>query len=232
MPTEHILLESDVRELPEPGRGRKLHAAFQCASRLRRRRLALVIVDYYYLGVRSGRASRARDYVLDLRFIEPPLIRRHVPWRWIAGSAGLAVLTALCAWHIAQSAGHWWRQGWLLVCAALFAATVCACLVSVWRTTETLTLESVHGRATLLEYTAGLGTLRAARQFMRKLAAHIQLAIAARRASKVEHLRDEMREHFRLKEAGVLSPQQYEAAKARILAQHGASAGDGWGVSE
>jgi hypothetical protein len=63
-----------------------------------------------------------------------------------------------------------------------------------------------------------------ARQFTRKLAAHIQLAIAARRSSEAEHLRDEMREHFRLREAGVLSQEQYEASKARILAQHAPAA--------
>jgi len=106
------------------------------------------------------------------------------------------------------------------MCAATLALTACACLVCAWRMTETLALHSVHGRATLLEYTADFGTFRMAHQFTRKLTAHIQLAIAARRSSRVEHLRDEMREHFRLKEAGVLSQEEYEASKARILAQH------------
>jgi len=106
------------------------------------------------------------------------------------------------------------------MCAATLALTACACLVCAWRMTETLALHSVNGRAALLEYTAGLGTLRMAREFTRKLTAHIQLAIAARRSSWVEHLRDEMREHYRLKKAGVLSQEQYDASKARILAQH------------
>ena len=35
-----------------------------------------------------------------------------------------------------------------------------------------------------------------------------------------EHLRDEMREHFRLRKHGVLSAEEYEASKARILAEH------------
>jgi hypothetical protein len=58
------------------------------------------------------------------------------------------------------------------------------------------------------------------RPFTQKLAAHIRIAIAARRSSRVEHLRDEMREHFRLKEAGVLPNEEYEACKRRILAKH------------
>ena len=44
-------------------------------------------------------------------------------------------------------------------------------------------------------------------------------------AMRAERLRDEMREHFRLKEAGVLSQEQYEASKARILGQHAPRAG-------
>jgi hypothetical protein len=50
--------------------------------------------------------------------------------------------------------------------------------------------------------------------------AHIRLAAAARRPTKGEHLRDEMREHQRLRELGVLSVSDYEQSKARILGQH------------
>lgn len=56
--------------------------------------------------------------------------------------------------------------------------------------------------------------------FTTKLAAHIRIAVAARRFSRVAHLRDEMREHFRLKEAGVLAGDEYEASKMRILGAH------------
>lgn len=223
--TEYILLESDVREVPEPGRARKVHAALHCFGRLRRRGLELAIIDYYYLAVRTGRAGLLREYVLDLRFIDGSLgLTRHFPWRCIAAALALAMAAAFSAWWIGSSTLPWWQHKWLPMFGATFALTVCACLVCAWRMTETLSLHSVHGRAALLEYTGGLGTLRMAHQFTRKLAAHIQLAIAARRSSESEHLRDEMREHFRLKEAGVLSEEQYEASKARILAQHAPAA--------
>jgi hypothetical protein len=45
-------------------------------------------------------------------------------------------------------------------------------------------------------------------------------ASAARRRTKAEHLRDEMREHLRLKEIGVLPAAEYVTAKVRILDQH------------
>jgi hypothetical protein len=219
--TEHILLESDVRDVPEPGGARKVHAVLRCHSSLRRRTFELALIDYYYLEVRAGRGRDPREYVLDLRFADHALgLTRHVPWRSLAITLALATLAGLCAWRIGSSAAPWWQHGWLPVSAALFLATACASVICAYRLTETLALYSVHGGATLLEYTGGLGTLRMAQPFMRRLAAHIRLAMAARRSSKGQHLRDEMREHFRLKEAGVLSEEEYEASKARILAHH------------
>ena len=219
--TEHILLESEVREVPKPGSARKVHAALRCYDRLRRRGLELAIIDYYYLAVRTGRVGSSREYVLDLRFIDRSLgLTRHYPWRWAAMTFAMAMTAAFSAWRIGSSTVPWWQHPWLPICAATLALTACACLVCAWRLTETLVLRSSHGRATMLEFTGRLGTLRMVHKFARKLAAHIELAIAARRPSGAEHLRDEMREHFRLKEAGVLSQQQYEASKARILSRH------------
>ena len=106
------------------------------------------------------------------------------------------------------------------ISVSLCAATLVGYLVVAFRLIETVAFRSIHGRATLLEYVGGLGTLRAARPFMRKLAAHVQLAASARRLTKAEHLRDELRDHYRLMEAGVLSQALYDASKASILAQH------------
>jgi hypothetical protein len=90
----------------------------------------------------------------------------------------------------------------------------------MYRTTETVSLFSTCGAARLLEFTGGPGTFRSLRPFVAKLMAHIRLAAAARRSTKAEHLRDEMREHQRLRELGVLSQSDYEASRTLILGQH------------
>jgi hypothetical protein len=220
--SEHILLESDVRrEVPTLSQAEKTHAAWHCQSRLRRRRIELAIIDDYYLAVRAGRVGSLEEYVLDLRFADPSIsLKRHIPRRLISVALAFASLAALSAWRMLAAASPWWHHAWSLVCATTAASTLCVGLVCAWRMTETLALYSVHGRATLLAYTGGPGTLRTMQVFGRKLAGHIRLAIARRRSSKAEYLRDEMREHFRLREAGVLPQEQYEASKARILAQH------------
>lgn len=220
---EHIVLESDFREVPELRVARKVHARIAFRSRLRRRFLQLEIFDYYYLSVRSQLRSATLDYVLDLRFIAMPQVSRHVSWRWITASLLLTGL-GYAILHFGHAAPPWWQRHWLSACVALAAAWVAATLVAAYRTTETITLFSTVGSAKLLEYTGGLGTLRGVRRFMAKVAAHLRLAAAARRHTKAQHLRDEMREHARLKELGVLCEPEYESAKARILGKHSPSA--------
>jgi len=184
-------------------------------------RLELAIIDYCYLAVRTRRSGSVRDYVLDLRFIDRSIrATRHIPWKCILVTLTLGGAAAFSIRQVVSSTAPWGWHFRLLLCAATLGLTACSGLVCAWRTAETLSLRSLHGGATLLEFTGGLGTLRSSREFVQKLAAHIQFAIADRRTTRAEHLRDEMREHFRLKEAGVLSQEQYDTCKTRILAQH------------
>jgi len=218
VPTEHILLETECRQVPQLQDARRSHASAALRSRLRKRSVSLEIIDYYYLCVRSHSRSRQQEYTLDLRFVRPPQLVRHISWRWLAAALGLVAITAATTALLLASGGG--RLLGLALGGALAAVSAGAMLVCLYRTTETVTLFSTCGAATLLKFTGGLGTFRAVRPFLAKLAAHIQLAAGARRPTKAEHLRDEMREHQRLKDIGVLSTGDYEASKARILGQH------------
>jgi hypothetical protein len=223
--TEHVLLESDVRQVPDLQDARTVHARIEFRSRLRRRILQLQIIDYYYLSVRSHSRSIRLEYVLDLRFVDAPRPLRHIAWRWITFSLLLMALALGVASRIESSAMPWWQHDWLLpVCVTVIMVWPFATLVAVYRTTEAVSLFSTHGAARFMECTGGLGTFRVFQPFMARLAAHIRLASAARRRTKAEHLRDEMREHLRLKEIGVLPAEEYETAKARILDQHSPAA--------
>ena len=97
--TEHILLESDDREVPDPRAARRVHARIGLKSRLRRRAMQLEIIDYYYLSVRSWRArTPLAAYVLDLRFVyATPRLSRHIAWRWMAAALVLMALAAAIA---------------------------------------------------------------------------------------------------------------------------------------
>jgi hypothetical protein len=220
MPTaEHILLESDERELPDPNDSRVAHARVHVRSRLRRRALGMEIIDYYYLVIRLYRSGATiAEHLFDLRFVEPSMrLSRHIAWRWMIAAAALVAPAVAAGFLIGASA---MPVAWVKVIAGVSGVGIAAAVVGIYRTTETLTLYSAHGQAKLLQFTGGLGVFHACGSFMRKLNAHIKLAHKARRPAKYQHLRDEMREHCRLREAGVLSREEYELSKGRILAEY------------
>ena len=224
---EYVVLESDEQHaVPHPHGPRRRHARVDISDRIRRRALRLEIIDYFYLTVRVQRSqSVIAEYVLDLRFVDPSLrMSRHIATRWLVATLGLMALAVAIGLRVQGSAAP---GNWLLACLSASALAVVAGFVCAYRTTETLAVFSIHGRARLFEHTGTLGLGRALRPFLIKLSAHMRIAVAARRPSKALHLRDEMREHARLHETGVLSKLEYEAGKVRILAAHaprGASA--------
>ena len=224
---EHILLESDERVVPTLETARRIHARLAMRGRLWRCSMNLALIDGLFLSVRTARANVLNSrYVVDLRFVDPvPLLERRIAWRSIAIGAACLALGVFGARSIAASAAPWWRHEWLLETAALFGVAAAALFAAFHLTTESLTLFSAHGRARLVAHTGRVGTIRAFRKFfLPRLDAHLYVAIRARRRSRVQHLRDEMREHFRLRNAGVLTEAEYEAAKRRILATHDPSA--------
>lgn len=218
--TEHILLESDTRQVPNLRDARTVHSRIEFRSRLRRRVVQLEIIDYYYLAVRSRSRAGLLEYVLDLRFVGAPELSRRIAWRWIGFSLAIAFLAVAIAFRTDLPALPWWQRHWLAISGVVACVWSLAVIAAVYRTCETCRLSSMHGAATLMECTGGLGTLRVLQRFLAQLAVHIRLAAGARRHTKSEHLRDEMREHLRLKEVEVLSLREYEKAKARILGEH------------
>ena len=223
MPTaEHILLESEEREVPALQTARRIHARLRLRGGLWRRPVVLTLFDDFYLSVRRESAqSAASQFVLDLRFVDPALrCSQHIAWRWMAAAVTLLALGVIAALEVGESASPWWQDQWLPVSAVLLGVATGLACVAIYRTTETLTVLSAYGRVTLLEHTGDLGSFRVFRRLRPLLDSHLRAALAARRRRRGEHLRDEMREHYRLRCAGALSQPEYEAAKRRILATH------------
>lgn len=207
--TEHILLESDECVVPTLETARTVHARLRMHGRWRRS-MDLALIDGVFLAVRTTRANLLTSrYVVDLRFVDPvPRLRRRIAWRTLAIAAACVALGVFRARNVAAS-------------VALLGLAACALFFAYRLSTESLTLFSANGRAGLVAHTGRLGTFRAFRRFLPRLDAHLRVAFSERRSSRAQHLRDEMREHFRLRKAGVLTEAEYESAKQRILATHG-----------
>jgi hypothetical protein len=220
---EHITLDSeaDAGAAPKDSAHRALLRRYAIPGHAGGAGTVLSLMEGHFLEVHAvGTRGESRCYQFDLRFADPlPVRLRRIPWAWMAVATCLAAagLVALAlAWPAFVSAlGLGLTFG--LVTMALGAVGIF--VVLRW-TRESLQFRSVHGRAVLASVTAQLGGTRHHQGVFAELSRAIAAARLARPQEKPHFLRDEMREHHRLRQLGVLSEQEYEACKAAILAAH------------
>jgi hypothetical protein len=220
---EHISLESAVDVVTSPVRHphRKTVATFTLHSALRGSDVEVNLLEDHYIAVRTQTPGQdVKKYTLDLRFANPrPVIARHIAWLALAFAIASLAAVAGGFWWAAQRNWEWTHPGVFIGFAAVISTTL-----SIWqflrRTTESLQFTSVHGGATLVNITGGIGSAKSGRRFFVELIKYISAAKAARPQPKQHFLRDEMREHHRLRELRILTEHEYEASKARILAAH------------
>jgi hypothetical protein len=220
---EHIHIEAEPGSVaaPTPQRRRKVRTSYVLKSRLRGCETEVAILEDHFAAVRTVRPdAQSCKYEVDLRFASPKPVRvRSIAWFWLT----LAVCLALLAvGGIASSWGNAsrWSSPIFLTALVTLLAACGATVLFLRRTVESLEFVSMHGGATLLSVVGGIGSARSGKRFFVELIKSINAAKAERPQERPQLLRDEMREHHRLRELGVLSEQQYEQSKARILASH------------
>jgi hypothetical protein len=219
---EHISLESDSDAAPKQRPRRKARCSYSLHSRLRGCSTELALLEDHFLSVRAARPDcEPKKYEFDLRFAHAkPVIARQVAWFWLAIAISLGALSVCALWVLWPAAiADWMAPAPLTAVAALLAAAG-AVFMFLRRTTESLEFISVHGGVTLVSVTGAIGSALDGRKFFVELIKSIHAAKAARPQNAAQFLRDEMREHHRLRELGALTQEQYEASKARILAAH------------
>jgi hypothetical protein len=221
--TEHISLASDEPIVPDrPIELVRRGPSFTFASRLLGCETELTFSSDHRLLVRTRRRRGPTcKYVIDLRFVDATAVAgRRIAWRWWQAAATLAVLVALVQWVTLQFADPDWQEVGLQGSIGCATAAVCVGLYGLYRTRESVELRSLHGAARLAEITGSLGCAKAVQSFAAELAQQVEAARSQAPQSKQQFLRDEMREHHRLWNEGVLSDPAYEASKRRILQSH------------
>jgi hypothetical protein len=201
---------------------RKVRCDYALESRLRGCATKLALLEDHFLLVQTVRPdSTPKKYEFDLRFVNAkPVIVRHIAWFWLALAISLVGLAATALWMLwPQTTAAWIAPVPLTAIAAIFAAAG-SIVMFLRRTTESIEFWSVHGQVTLVSVTGAIGSTRDGKKFFIELIKSIGAAKAARPQPPQQFLRDEMREHHRLRELGALTEAQYEASKSRILAAH------------
>jgi hypothetical protein len=220
---EHIHIEAEPGTVAAPAalRRRKVRSSYTLKSRLRGCETEVAIHDDHFVAVRTVRPdAEPRKYEVDLRFASPkPVLVRSVSWFWLGLTGCLVLLAAGGLWSTWSAATRWSSPIFLTALVTLLAAAGTTILF-LRRTVESLEFISMHGGATLVSVTGGIGSTRSGKRFFIELIRSIGAAKAERPQERQQFLRDEMREHHRLRELGVLSEQQYQQSKARILASH------------
>lgn len=220
---EDICLAADEYVIDRRFRGATVGPSLTVVNRSRRCETEAALVDGQRLAVRARRPRLPdRRYVVDLRFLdEVPHTRRSIAWNCWLGSLAAVTAAGLVAWLAANPlrASPEVPAAWALA-LGLFAIGLLVGAVAAYRTHERLVLHSVHGRIALVEFVGCLGCTRAAAAFTSAVAQAIDASRRQAPQSRQQYLRDELREHRRLFEDGVISSDVYEAGKRRILQSH------------
>jgi hypothetical protein len=221
---EHISIESSPDETPNPirrARG-KVRASYTLKSSLRGCETELALLQDHFLSVRCVRPEDLpKKYDVDLRFANAKPVRvREISWTWLIVTIGLIALACGTIFSVLTTRAIPWSRPGFIAALITLLVSVATFFLFLRRTTESLQFRSVHGQATLVSVTGGIGSARSGKLFFVELIKDINAAKAARPQERPQFLRDEMREHHRLRELGVLSEQEYEACKARILSAH------------
>lgn len=221
---EHISIEasSDV-EAPARQPHRRTLSTYTLRSKLRGRSTELRILQDHFLAVTYEQSGEpARKFTFDLRFANPrPLRVRKIAWLCLGSAITLALATAAAfVWAKLSSGTTPWTHPGFVGGIVGAVATIAMLFLFLRRTTESLQFTSVHGNAVLVNIVGGIGAAKAGKDFIVELIKNISAAKQVRAQPQAQFLRDEMREHHRLRELNILTQEEYEAGKARILSQH------------
>lgn len=161
------------------------------------------------------RAKAPTHHRIDLRYLDPvPKMQRHHAIRLLQAGAVGGGLTAL----FSIPAIFGWFTGFSIPATVVLATVTFAILfVAFYLSHEKITFQTLHGRAQAIRFGAGLGTIRR----FRKLVPHLVEAIADAAETITDetavYLRAEMREHYRLRNDGILSEAECAESTGRIL---------------
>ena len=206
---EHVTLESRDDLSAENRRQPRTSAVRTCAFKTiaRRQTTELAILDSH------------AEYQVDLRFLDSsPVWVRSIPWGWLRAAIVLLIAGPATVGFVWQAES---TPVALLVAAVLATALGAACLARTVRETRTsLHFVSIDGRGPVVCVPGGLLTANIDQAFLDEVARATEAARLAWPQPKQQFLRDQMREHRRLYQIGVLAEADYEQSKARILAAH------------
>ena len=214
---EHIYIASEDSTNPATA-ARTLRETVVLRNPIRHAGVELALFEEGFLKATALRKGDADEpFFLDLRFVDPvPKLERVIAVRWFLSSLGCGTAAALAAFLMRFDALHLFAAG-ALGGAALGAAITL--YVGLYLSHERTLFCTLHGRVTVLELIANFGAVKKYRAFVPALSHAIEEAADRIGVDTAAYLRAEMREHYRLRGAGILDTDDCAKGTGRILAQ-------------
>jgi hypothetical protein len=215
---EHILLETGEAEFEGKNAHRVLQR-FALENRVQGLTTELALFEGGWLGVLERRNGEpGQELIVNLHSLDPkPALTRYFATATLRIGLYLMGSAALLGWIVYRLAPS------SLAAPATSAVMMVAAIVAVWfavrRTREQVTFRTKYAQTMLFVLTANFGSFRACRALVPKLVRAINSARKDSPPDKSRQLRDEMREHYRLRKVGFLTDDACAAAAQRILAQ-------------
>jgi hypothetical protein len=213
---EHVYIVSDELEQVE---AKTIDAELEyCMSKAC---LRLVIFNGTYLGFQlSNSRDVQKDYWLNLAFLDTRPVRQPDRfWLTVAALSGAATVGTFAVMHSPLAATL--AVSLLVTTALTSVATVASLGLAAFRACNRIVFLSQHGRAAVLQLPVPRKDREHLERFVHELRAAASRAKARCVTMRGDYLRDEMKEHRRLLESGVLRVDQFEAARSLILGAHG-----------
>lgn len=219
---EHLVLESEPVRFD--GSESDLEASRTVSNKIeirdRARGLATLFI-FYDQGVlrlsQRRRSKRSKSLLFNLRYLDPvPTITRHPAKRMFKialGLGGTAVLATLLAQFTLL---HVYA---LPTSIALGTACLIALMLAVYLSHQKFTFYTLHGRLPAIRLSAGYGYGRRFQAVLPLLSRCIEESAEYIGDDTTVFLREEMREHYRLRGDGILTPEECNQGTERILAQ-------------
>ncbi len=165
--------------------------------------------------------KKAKRYWIDLGFLDPtPHLLSIIDWRSLYIAGGLALATLFMVALSGFASIPWHAQPWLPVTIALGCATLLALCVFMLRSRHLVRFHSVSGDVVFLEMVNNSPARGEFTTFLRTLIQHIQAAHKHDPRKPYQKLGAELVEHRRLLEKEVLTQDDYDFAREKILRKH------------
>ena len=217
--TEHISLAAEELSLDsEYVRSRQLQKKLVFNNRAHSVRTELALLDGGLLRMRECRRGQVGEtQLINLRFLDAtPLQSRFVATRLLCLTLGFVTLGALTGTLTYLSI----RATYMLPATVLLATAATVTFGAfAYRTKRRTVFVTTNGRAAVFSLLATFGCFRACRKLVPQLVKAVEDAQRLNTPGGSLYLRDEMREHYRLRDTGTIAPEAFAASTKRILAR-------------